>query len=451
MPEDITTTNNNLSIQNLSIQIANLVRDSLNSQNHNKKNYLSNSLKINLKLTSQNYPLWVRMIRVAIRGKSKALLNHLSDEPPDPADENSDYDQWEQEDLLVFSWLIQNIEPSIASNLTVFPTAKSLWDALATAAVRHSKTTKSSGDCGHDRDWRENNGDWRGNGCVDITGEVAEDGGAGNGEDDGSRGNGFEDKISSPCFNPYFINFLDPLVLESLSKLPQKPDNYKSTFKDLKNIQSLSKNDHLNSLFYYNKNVIGESRTNKKDSETSGQVNMVRTCENLDKHWIFDCGATDTMTFELSDIVSRSKPKINHIKTADGGIAHVKGGGTIEISPTLKLSNCLYVPSLSHKLLSISHVTKELNCTVKLHPTFCILEDIRTGAVIGRGTERQGLYYVDEVTQHGTVMLAHGTPDREAWLWHRRLGHPSIGYLHILFPKLYPSNKTFNCETCVFG
>ncbi|XP_076946788.1 uncharacterized protein LOC143618461 [Bidens hawaiensis] len=135
---------------------------------------------------------------------------------------------------------------------------------------------------------------------------------------------------------------------------------------------------------------------------------MANTCEKLDKSWIFDCGATDTMTFELSDIVSSSKPKIDYIKTANGGIVSVKGGGTIEISPTLKLSNCLYVTSLSHKLLSISH-------------------DIRSGTIIGHGTERQGLYYVEEVAQHGTVMLAHGTTHREAWLWHRRLGHPSIG------------------------
>ena len=65
----------------------------------------------------------------------------------------------------------------------------------------------------------------------------------------------------------------------------------------------------------------------------------------------------------------------------------VEDGGTIEISLTLKLSNCIYVPSLSHKLLSISHVTKELNCSVLMKPTFCILQDIRTGAIIGRGTE----------------------------------------------------------------
>ncbi|GKD99578.1 putative ribonuclease H-like domain-containing protein [Tanacetum coccineum] len=103
----------------------------------------------------------------------------------------------------------------------------------------------------------------------------------------------------------------------------------------------------------------------------------------------------------------------------------VKTGGTIEISPSIKLPNCLYVPSLSHKLLSISHVTKELNCSVPMHPTFCLLQDIITGRIIGCGTEREGLYYVDEVTTSGTVMLAHGTSEREAWLWHRRLGHPS--------------------------
>nr|GEW46152.1 putative reverse transcriptase, RNA-dependent DNA polymerase [Tanacetum cinerariifolium] len=67
-------------------------------------------------------------------------------------------------------------------------------------------------------------------------------------------------------------------------------------------------------------------------------------------------------------------------------------------------------------------------------------EDIRTGAIIGRGTKTKGLYYVDEVTQNGVVMLSYGTAEREAWLWHRRLGHPSNGYLHVLFPKLFPSN-----------
>nr|GEV92207.1 putative Gag-polypeptide of LTR copia-type [Tanacetum cinerariifolium] len=68
------------------------------------------------------------MIRVAIGGKSKALLSHLTSDPPEQSSET--YEQWEQEDLIVFSWLIQNIEPTLAGNLTKYHTAKTLWDAL---------------------------------------------------------------------------------------------------------------------------------------------------------------------------------------------------------------------------------------------------------------------------------------------------------------------------------
>nr|GEZ27512.1 putative ribonuclease H-like domain-containing protein [Tanacetum cinerariifolium] len=71
--------------------------------------------------------------------------------------------------------------------------------------------------------------------------------------------------------------------------------------------------------------------------------------------------------------------------------------------------------------------------------------DIKTGRIIGRGTKKHGLYYVDEVTQSGIVMLAHGTIEREAWLWHRRLGHPSASYLHTLFPELFPNVIVDDC------
>lgn len=63
------------------------------------------------------------------------------------------------------------------------------------------------------------------------------------------------------------------------------------------------------------------------------------------------------------------------MQNADGELTAISGSVTLEISPTLKLSNCLYVPKLSHKLMSISHVTKELNCTLLMHPNFCVLQD----------------------------------------------------------------------------
>uniref|UniRef100_A0A803KYP7 Uncharacterized protein n=1 Tax=Chenopodium quinoa TaxID=63459 RepID=A0A803KYP7_CHEQI len=47
--------------------------------------------------------------------------------------------------------------------------------------------------------------------------------------------------------------------------------------------------------------------------------------------------------------------------------------------------------------------------------------DALTGRIIGRGTERGGLYYVDEVAQQGNALLAHGSPENQLWMWHRRL------------------------------
>nr|GEY64380.1 putative Gag-polypeptide of LTR copia-type [Tanacetum cinerariifolium] len=72
------------------------------------------------------------MIRVAIGGKSKYLLSHLTSDAPEQSSET--YEQWEQEDLIVFSWLIQNIEPTLAGNLTKYHTAKTLRDALSSVS-----------------------------------------------------------------------------------------------------------------------------------------------------------------------------------------------------------------------------------------------------------------------------------------------------------------------------
>jgi len=81
---------------------------------------------------------------------------------------------------------------------------------------------------------------------------------------------------------------------------------------------------------------------------------------------------------------------------------------------------------------------------------FCLLQNILTKEIIGRGTEHGGLYYVDEVVHKGHVMLAHGMVTRQLWLWHRRLGHSSFGYLKILFPSLFTNNtEPIKCEICI--
>ncbi|XP_057540796.1 uncharacterized protein LOC130818653 [Amaranthus tricolor] len=176
----------------------------------------------------------------------------------------------------------------------------------------------------------------------------------------------------------------------------------------------------------------------KPSSTSSPQTNNPKCLlgHNNDSQWIFDCGATDTMTFDPSDFVYTHPTNRTHIQTANGACVPVAKAGAVNISPSLHLKNCLLIPNLSHKLLSVSQLTKDLNCTVFLTSDHCVVQDARTGTIIGCGTERGGLYYVDEVIQKGGAMLAHGSPAYQLRTWHRRLGHPSLGYLKQLFPSL---------------
>jgi len=89
------------------------------------------------------------------------------------------------------------------------------------------------------------------------------------------------------------------------------------------------------------------------------------------------------MTHDPHDFNNLSTLVKTHIETASGELVAVQGGGSIVFSEKLKLKKCLYVPTLSSKLLFVSQVTKELNCVVLMFSNFCLLQDILTKEIIG--------------------------------------------------------------------
>jgi Pol polyprotein/gag-pre-integrase-like protein len=173
-------------------------------------------------------------------------------------------------------------------------------------------------------------------------------------------------------------------------------------------------------------------------------------CLNNSK-WVLDCGATDTMTYDRNDFISIGTTHKKFIQTASGECITVEGAETINILPGVQLKNCLFVPQLSHKLLSMSQLTEQLNCTVLMESRCCVIQDLKTGITIGRGTEEGGLYYVEKVSQKGCATLARDSVEQQLWRWHRRLGHPSLEYLEHLFPSLRRSKLRFNCESCILA
>ena len=81
----------------------------------------------------------------------------------------------------------------------------------------------------------------------------------------------------------------------------------------------------------------------------------------------------------------------------------------------------------------------------------CYVQEIPTGKIIGHGTEIGGLYYVNELAQHGSAMLTYTSDAQKIRMWHKRLGHPSLGYLKCFFPSISFKNFSLDCESCVLA
>ncbi|RZB86491.1 Exocyst complex component EXO70B1 [Glycine soja] len=186
----------------------------------------------------------------------------------------------------------------------------------------------------------------------------------------------------------------------------------------------------------------------QNDSGNQGSSYSYSKQGNRD-NWIIDSGATNHMTFDPHDFSKTSQPNRTCIDNANGVTYPVIVAGTFDFSPSFSLPNTLLVPSLFNKLLSIGQVTKELNCCAVMYSNFCLFQDILTKEIIGRGTKREGLYCLDDFS-YGRANNVHsiGVKERQIWLWHNRLGHPSFRYLSYLFPELFTkvSESDFKCE-----
>ncbi|KAM1198463.1 hypothetical protein ACFX2H_009809 [Malus domestica] len=175
--------------------------------------------------------------------------------------------------------------------------------------------------------------------------------------------------------------------------------------------------------------------------------------------WIIDSGATEHMTCDSKQVQTLKPSTKTVVSVANGNSAPIIREGTVSLSDTLSLDIVFVVHSLDYNLLSVAQITVALHCLVIFWPSFCVFKDIRTRKTIGYGIRKGKIYYL-ELTSSSTQMLTQaltvGGPQGEqnkaskVWLWHRRLGHASFGYLRRLFPSLFLKNdvSSFKCGVC---
>ncbi|CAH9125480.1 unnamed protein product [Cuscuta epithymum] len=162
--------------------------------------------------------------------------------------------------------------------------------------------------------------------------------------------------------------------------------------------------------------------------------------------WIIDSGASEHITCDsvnLFNISTRSSEP--GVRIPNGELVPVTAVGSLYLSNGFYLRRVLYVPQFQCNLLSVSRLTSELNCTLTFFSDFCILQDLRSRKLIGKGGFHNGLYYLESPRGERVAMGATLNSD----LWHRRLGHASNGKLqHISFLKGLQQCNSF-CDPCL--
>ncbi|RVW46868.1 Retrovirus-related Pol polyprotein from transposon RE2 [Vitis vinifera] len=115
---------------------------------------------------------------------------------------------------------------------------------------------------------------------------------------------------------------------------------------------------------------------------------------------------------------------------ANGSQTVAKGIGLALPLPFLPLTSVLYTPECRFNLISISKLTRTLNCSITFSDKFVTLHDRSTGKTIDIGRESQGLYHL---TSDSSLAVCISTD--APLLIHNRLGHPSLSKFQKMVPR----------------
>ncbi|KAL0427167.1 UNVERIFIED_CONTAM: hypothetical protein Slati_2891500 [Sesamum latifolium] len=76
-------------------------------------------------LTGDNYLVWSRAIRFALRAKKK--LSYIDGRTTRPADNSEELDEWIRNDYMVITWILNSVSKKIVDAFIYVSSARSLW------------------------------------------------------------------------------------------------------------------------------------------------------------------------------------------------------------------------------------------------------------------------------------------------------------------------------------
>nr|GMC91147.1 retrovirus-related Pol polyprotein from transposon TNT 1-94 [Ipomoea batatas] len=86
------------------------------------------SLITQVQLKGENYDEWVKAIRIALRAKKK--FGFADGSIQQPAEDSPDLEDWWTVNSMIVSWILNTIEPTLRSTITLKEKATELWDDI---------------------------------------------------------------------------------------------------------------------------------------------------------------------------------------------------------------------------------------------------------------------------------------------------------------------------------
>ena len=139
------------------------------------------------------------------------------------------------------------------------------------------------------------------------------------------------------------------------------------------------------------------SLLNDKDKITSSQGNTAVEKPGFSKipspRWIIDSDATDHISSSPKLFLHEDKNiSLPPVLFPSGEKANIVTKGSLPLNFVYYLRDVLCVPTFKVNLMSVSRLTKDLNCSMTFFPHWCVLHDLATRRMIGLGKQRDGLY-----------------------------------------------------------
>ena len=137
-----------------------------------------------------------------------------------------------------------------------------------------------------------------------------------------------------------------------------------------------------------------------------------------------------------SNLFTTFQPHLStsNVTLTDGSTSCVLGLRTIHPTTLIILTFILSLQQFSFNLIYVRNPTRTLNCNISFFPDYCLIQDLLTKRIIGRGRKSGGLYILETEVPKSVVCFRVII----SFELHCRLGHPSLSIEETIFSIFKP-------------